>query len=165
MFAHEWSGITTDIMMVAKGIGGGFPLGAVLATENAASGMTAGTHGSTYGGNPLACAVGCAVMDIVAEPSFLSEVKRKAGMLRQKLEGLVGSHPDVFEAVRGSGLMLGLKCKVVNLDVVNAGYAQEVITIPAADNVIRLLPPLNITDDEIAQAIARLDAAATALAS
>lgn len=165
MFAHEWSGITPDIMMVAKGIGGGFPLGAVLATENAASGMTAGTHGSTYGGNPLACAVGCAVMDIVAEPSFLSEVKRKAGMLRQKLEGLVGSHPDVFEAVRGSGLMLGLKCKAVNLDVVNAGYAQEVITIPAADNVIRLLPPLNITDDEIAQAIARLNAAATALAS
>jgi acetylornithine/N-succinyldiaminopimelate aminotransferase len=165
MFAHEWSGITPDIMMVAKGIGGGFPLGAVLATENAASGMTAGTHGSTYGGNPLACAVGCAVMDIVAEPSFLSEVKRKAGMLRQKLEGLVGSHPDVFEAVRGSGLMLGLKCKAVNLDVVNAGYAQEVITIPAADNVIRLLPPLNITDDEIARAIARLDAAATALAS
>ncbi|MDA9318631.1 aspartate aminotransferase family protein [Octadecabacter sp.] len=165
MFAHEWSGITPDIMMVAKGIGGGFPLGAVLATENAASGMTAGTHGSTYGGNPLACAVGCAVMDIVAEPSFLSEVKRKAGMLRQKLEGLVGSHPDVFEAVRGSGLMLGLKCKAVNLDVVNAGYAQEVITIPAADNVIRLLPPLNITDDEITQAIARLDAAATALAS
>ena len=165
MFAHEWSGITPDIMMVAKGIGGGFPLGAVLATENAASGMTAGTHGSTYGGNPLACAVGCAVMDIVAEPSFLSEVKRKAGMLRQKLEGLVGSHPDVFEAVRGSGLMLGLKCKAVNLDVVYAGYAQEVITIPAADNVIRLLPPLNITDDEIAQAIARLDAAATALAS
>ncbi|MDC1397544.1 aspartate aminotransferase family protein [Octadecabacter sp.] len=165
MFAHEWSGITPDIMMVAKGIGGGFPLGAVLATENAASGMTAGTHGSTYGGNPLACAVGCAVMDIVAEPSFLSEVKRKAGMLRQKLERLVGSHPDVFEAVRGSGLMLGLKCKAVNLDVVNAGYAQEVITIPAADNVIRLLPPLNITDDEIAQAIARLDAAATALAS
>ena len=165
MFAHEWSGITPDIMMVAKGIGGGFPLGAVLATENAASGMTAGTHGSTYGGNPLACAVGCAVMDIVAEPSFLSEVKRKAGMLRQKLEGLVGSHPDVFEAVRGSGLMLGLKCKAVNLDMVNAGYAQEGITIPAADNVIRLLPPLNITDDEIAQAIARLDAAATALAS
>ena len=163
MFAHEWSGITPDIMMVAKGIGGGFPLGAVLATENAASGMTAGTHGSTYGGNPLACAVGCAVMDIVAEPSFLSEVKRKAGMLRQKLEGLVGSHPDVFEAVRGSGLMLGLKCKAVNLDVVNAGYAQEVITIPAADNVIRLLPPLNITDDEIVRAIARLDAAATAL--
>ncbi|MDB4213690.1 aspartate aminotransferase family protein [Octadecabacter sp.] len=165
LFAHEWSGITPDIMMVAKGIGGGFPLGAVLATEHAASGMTAGTHGSTYGGNPLACAVGCAVMDIVAEPSFLSEVNRKAGMMRQKLEGLVASHPDVFEAVRGSGLMLGLKCKAVNMDVVNAGYAQEVITIPAADNVIRLLPPLNITDDEIAQAITRLDAAATALAS
>jgi len=161
LFAHEWSGITPDIMMVAKGIGGGFPLGAVLATENAASGMTAGTHGSTYGGNPLACAVGCAVMDIVADPDFLNDVNRKAGLLRQKLEGLVAAHPSVFQEVRGSGLMLGLKCKTTNMDVVNAGYANEVITIPAADNVIRLLPPLNITDDEIATAITRLDAAAT----
>lgn len=165
LFAHEWSGITPDIMMVAKGIGGGFPLGAVLATENAASGMTAGTHGSTYGGNPLACAVGCKVMDIVADPTFLSDVNRKAGLLRQKLEGLVATHPDVFEAVRGSGLMLGLKCRAVNMDVVNAGYANNLITIPAADNVIRLLPPLNITGDEIAQAITRLDAAAAALSA
>ena len=95
LFAHEWAGVTPDIMMIAKGIGGGFPLGAVLATENAASGMTAGTHGSTYGGNPLGCAVGSAVMDVVADPEFLSEVNRKAGLLRQKLEGLVASHPDV----------------------------------------------------------------------
>jgi len=163
LFAHEWAGITPDIMMVAKGIGGGFPLGAVLATENAASGMTAGTHGSTYGGNPLGCAVGCAVMDIVTDPEFLAEVNRKASLLRQKLEGLIASHPDVFESVRGTGLMLGLKCKVAPGDFVAAGYAQEVITVPAADNVVRLLPPLTITDDEIAEAVARLDRTAASL--
>jgi len=165
LFAHEWSGVTPDIMMVAKGIGGGFPLGAVLATEDAASGMTAGTHGSTYGGNPLGCAVGCAVIDIVADADFLAEVNRKAGLLRQKLEGLVAAHPDVFESVRGAGLMLGLKCKVAPADVVNAGYAQEVITVPAADNVVRLLPPLTITDDEIAEAVTRLERAAASLAT
>ena len=163
LFAHEWAGVTPDIMMVAKGIGGGFPLGAVLATEDAASGMTAGTHGSTYGGNPLGCAVGSAVMDIVADPAFLAEVNRKAGLMRQKLEALVAGHPDVFEGVRGSGLMLGLKCKVAPADVVNAGYAEQVITVPAADNVVRLLPPLNISDEEIAEAISRLDLAAGSL--
>lgn len=161
LFAHEWAGITPDIMMVAKGIGGGFPLGAVLATENAAKGMTAGTHGSTYGGNPLACAVGCKVMDIVAEPAFIAEVNRKAGLFRQKLEGLIASHPDVFEEVRGTGLMLGLKCKAVNTDIVTAGYANNLLTVPAADNVIRLLPPLNITDAEIDEALTRLEKAAT----
>ncbi|GAA6174563.1 aspartate aminotransferase family protein [Sulfitobacter pacificus] len=165
LFAHEWAGVTPDIMMVAKGIGGGFPLGAVLATENAASGMTAGTHGSTYGGNPLGCAVGCAVMDIVSDPAFLAEVNRKASLMRQKLEGLVAGHPDIFEGVRGSGLMLGLKCKVAPGDVVTAGYAHEVITVPAADNVVRLLPPLTITDEEITEAVTRLDAAAAKLAS
>ncbi|WP_299137945.1 aspartate aminotransferase family protein [uncultured Tateyamaria sp.] len=165
LFAHEWAGVTPDIMMVAKGIGGGFPLGCVLATENAASGMTAGTHGSTYGGNPLGCAVGCAVLDIVADPAFLADVNRRAGLLRQKLEGLIAAHPDVFDLVRGSGLMMGIKCKVPCGDVVAAGYAQEVITVPAADNTIRLLPPLNISDDEIAAAVDRLDAAAQALAS
>ncbi|MFD2740829.1 aspartate aminotransferase family protein [Sulfitobacter aestuarii] len=163
LFAHEWAGIAPDIMMVAKGIGGGFPLGAVLANEKAASGMTAGTHGSTYGGNPLGCAVGCAVLDIIAAPAFLAEINRKAGLLRQKLEGLVSAHPEVFEEVRGAGLMLGLKCRAANSDVVAAGYAHELITVPAADNVIRLLPPLNITDDEIAQAIARLESAAASL--
>ncbi|MEX5564319.1 aspartate aminotransferase family protein [Pseudophaeobacter sp. 1A16562] len=165
LFAHEWAGIAPDIMMVAKGIGGGFPLGAVLATEDAASGMTAGTHGSTYGGNPLGCAVGCAVMDAVADPEFLAEVNRKAGLLRQKLEGLVASHPEVFEEVRGSGLMLGLKCKAVNIDVVNAGYDNEVVTVPAADNVIRLLPPLNLTDEDIAEALQRLEKAAKQIAA
>ncbi|MBO9441671.1 aspartate aminotransferase family protein [Phaeobacter italicus] len=165
LFAHEWAGITPDIMMVAKGIGGGFPLGAVLAIEEAASGMTAGTHGSTYGGNPLGCAVGCAVMDHVSDPAFLAEVNRKAGLLRQKLEGLVASHPEVFEEVRGTGLMLGLKCVAPNIDVVNAGYDNEVVTVPAADNVIRLLPPLTLTDDDIDEAYARLDRAATAVAA
>ena len=163
LFAHEWAGITPDIMMVAKGIGGGFPLGAVLATEKAASGMTAGTHGSTYGGNPLACAVGAAVMEILGDDGFLAEVNRKAGLVRQKLEGLVAAHPDVFEGVRGMGLMLGLKCKVPNTDVVKAGYGAHVLTVPAADNVIRLLPPLNISDDELTEAVARLDTAATAI--
>ncbi|CUH76820.1 Acetylornithine/succinyldiaminopimelate aminotransferase [Tritonibacter multivorans] len=165
LFAHEWAGVTPDIMMVAKGIGGGFPLGAVLATEEAAFGMTAGTHGSTYGGNPLGCAVGCAVIDAVADESFLSEVNRKAGLLRQKLEGLVASHPDVFEEVRGTGLMLGLKCKAANIDVVNAGYDAEVITVPAADNVIRLLPALNLTEADIEAALERLSAAATSVAA
>ena len=163
MFAHEWAGVTPDIMMVAKGIGGGFPLGAVLATENAASGMTAGTHGSTYGGNPLGCAVGNAVVNIIGTDAFLEDVNRKAGLMRQKLEGLVASHPDVFESVRGSGLMLGLKCKATNSDVVAAGYRHEVITVPAADNVIRLLPPLNITDEDIAEAVSRLDQAASSI--
>lgn len=163
LFAHEWAGIEPDIMMVAKGIGGGFPLGAVLATENAASGMTAGTHGSTYGGNPLGCAVGTAVLNAVTAPGFLDDVNRKAGLLRQKLEGLVASHPDVFETVRGSGLMLGLKCRLPNIEIVNAGYANQVITVPAADNVIRLLPPLVISEDEIAEAIKRLDSAAESL--
>ncbi|GAW35611.1 succinylornithine transaminase [Roseovarius sp. A-2] len=163
LFAHEWAGVTPDIMMVAKGIGGGFPLGAVLATERAATGMGAGTHGSTYGGNPLGCAVGCAVMEHVATPEFLAEVNRKAGLMRQRLEGLVAAHPDIFTGVRGLGLMLGLKCKTTNTDVVKAGYDALVATVPAADNVIRLLPPLTITDAEIAEAVTRLDAAATAL--
>ncbi|MGR3323171.1 MAG: aspartate aminotransferase family protein [Pseudooceanicola sp.] len=165
LYAHEWSGITPDIMMVAKGIGGGFPLGAVLATEDAASGMVAGTHGSTYGGNPLGCAVGLKVMEIISDPDFLAEVNRKAAAMRQKLEGLVASHPGVFEEVRGQGLMLGLKCVAPNADVVKAGYDAEVITVPAAENVIRLLPPLTITDDEIAEAVDRLDKAALAVAA
>ncbi len=163
LFAHEWAGVTPDIMMVAKGIGGGFPLGAVLATEDAASGMVAGTHGSTYGGNPLGCAVGAKVMEIVATPAFLDEVGRKAGMMRQKLEGLIAAHPDVFEAVRGQGLMLGLKCKAEVASLVKAAYAQHLLTVPAADNTLRLLPALNIPDEDIAEAVNRLDKAAASL--
>jgi acetylornithine/N-succinyldiaminopimelate aminotransferase len=163
LFAHEWAGITPDIMMVAKGIGGGFPLGAVLATERAASGMVAGTHGSTYGGNPLGCAVGAAVVEIIADDAFLAEVTRKGALMRQKLEGLVAAHPTVFEGVRGQGLMLGLKCRIAPADVVKAGYAQHLLTVPAADNVLRLLPALNIPDADLAEAVARLDRAATLL--
>ena len=163
LFAHEWAGINPDVMMVAKGIGGGFPLGALLATEEAASAMTAGTHGSTYGGNPLAMAVGNKVMEIVAAPAFLDEVNRKAGLLRQKLEGLVAAHPAVFEGVRGAGLMLGLKCNLPNAEIISAAYAAHVLTVPAADNTIRVLPPLIISEEEISEAVARLEKAAATL--
>ena len=163
LFAHEWAGISPDIMMVAKGIGGGFPLGAVLATERAALGMTAGTHGSTYGGNPLGCAVGAKVTEIVSDPAFLADVARKGALFRQGLESLVARHPHVFEGVRGEGLMLGLKCKPAPADVVKAGYATGILTVAAADNVLRLLPPLNIPDEDIAEALTRLDQAAASL--
>ncbi len=160
LFAHEWAGVAPDVMAIAKGIGGGFPLGACAATEAAAVGMTAGTHGSTYGGNPLACAVGCAVLDLMLADGFLDGVSRTAGRLRQGLEGLVASHPQVFEGVRGSGLMLGLKCRVTNTDVVTAAYGAHLLTVPGGDNVVRLLPPLNLTDDEVDEGLRRLDAAA-----
>jgi acetylornithine/N-succinyldiaminopimelate aminotransferase len=162
LFAHEWAGVAPDIMAVAKGIGGGFPLGACLATEAAASGMTVGTHGSTYGGNPLACAVGVAVMDEMTRPGFLDQVSRTAGRLRQGLEGLVASHGDVFEAVRGQGLMLGLKCRVPNAEVVKAGYAARLLTVPGGDNVVRILPPLTLTEAEAVEGLARLERAAEA---
>ena len=163
LFAHEWSGVTPDIMMVAKGIGGGFPLGAVLATEDAASGMVAGTHGSTYGGNPLACAIGAKVTEIVSDEAFLDDVRRKSGLFRQKLEGLVAAHPEVFAGVRGSGLMLGLVCKAPNTDVLSACYDAQVLCVPAADNVLRILPALTIDDEDIGEAVARLDKAAKAV--
>ncbi|NNW13957.1 MULTISPECIES: aspartate aminotransferase family protein [unclassified Roseobacter] len=163
LFAHEWAGISPDIMMVAKGIGGGFPIGALLATEEAAIGMTPGTHGSTYGGNPLGCAVAATVMDVITEDGFLEDVSRRAGLLRQKAEGLVASHPEVFEEVRGAGFMLGLVCKLPNLDVINAAFEQEMLTVPAGDNVVRLLPSLTLSEAEIAEGIDRLDRAATAL--
>lgn len=163
LFAHEWAGIVPDIMAVAKGIGGGFPLGACLASKRAASGMTAGTHGSTYGGNPLACAVGSKVMEIVSEPKFLQDVNRKAGLLRQGLEGLVAEFPNVFSELRGVGLMLGLKCNLPNMDVVNAGYDAQILTVPGGQNVIRLLPPLTLTEEEIRDGLARLRKAASNL--
>ncbi len=163
LFAHEWAEITPDIMMVAKGIGGGFPLGAVLATENAASGMTAGTHGSTYGGSPLGCAVGCAVMDAVNTPEFLDNVIQKAAQLRQGIANLIDRHPEVFTGQRGLGLMIGIQCKVSNLEVVKAAYDAFLLTVPAGDNVVRLLPPLNLTNDDIAHAVAKLDQAAATL--
>ncbi len=163
LFAHEWADIAPDIMMVAKGIGGGFPLGAVLATAKAASGMGAGTHGSTYGGNPLACAVGAKVVEIITADGFLDAVGAKGALMRQRLEGLIASHPDIFEEVRGQGLILGLKCRAPNTEIVKAAQAAFLLTVPAADNVIRLLPPLTITEDEITEALVRLDRAAASL--
>lgn len=163
LFAHEWAGVTPDVMAIAKGIGGGFPIGACLATEKAASGMVAGSHGSTYGGNPLGCAVAMAVLEEITAPGFLDHVNRMAGKLRQKLGGLVDAHPQVFEATRGEGLMLGLKCVAPNLDLVKAGYDAGILTVPAADNIVRIMPPLNVTEAEIDEAAARLDAAAAAL--
>ena len=163
LFAHEWVGIEPDIMMVAKGIGGGFPLGAVLAKENAASGMTAGTHGSTYGGNPLGCSIGLKVMDIVSDPKFLNDVNRKAKIFHDGLLELLKKSTSVFEEVRGKGLMLGLKCNVQNIDVVKEGYSKKLLTVPAADNVIRLLPPLTITEHDIEEALRKLDGVMTAL--
>jgi acetylornithine/N-succinyldiaminopimelate aminotransferase len=125
--------------------------------------MTAGTHGSTYGGNPLGCAVGAKVVELIADPAFLAEVARKGALMRQGLESLVARHPTVFEAVRGEGLMLGLKCKPAPADVVKAGYDAGVLTVAAADNVLRLLPALNIPDTDIAEALTRLDQTAIAL--
>ena len=157
LFAYEEYNITPDIMAIAKGIGGGFPLGACLATESAAKGMTAGTHGSTYGGNPLACAVGNAVLDIINDQEFLTKVKYKSTLLKQKLAYLLDQHPEIFEEIRGKGLMIGLKCKIPNIDLINAGYKKGLITVPGGDNTVRLLPPLNITNEEIDIAINMLD--------
>jgi acetylornithine/N-succinyldiaminopimelate aminotransferase len=165
LFAHEQAGITPDLMGVAKGIGGGFPLGACLATEDAAAGMVAGTHGSTYGGNPLACAVGNAVMAEITAPGFLDDVKRKAGLVRQRLAELADAHPDIIAEIRGEGLMLGVRLHegTVNGDFVTAGRANGLLTVPAGDNVVRILPPLNITDEDLAEGVARLDAACRAV--
>ncbi len=165
LFAHEWAGITPDIMAVAKGIGGGFPLGACLATEAAAKGMTAGSHGSTFGGNPLATAVGQAVLDVVLAEGFLANVRDTALYLKQKLAALKDAHPTVIEDIRGEGLMVGIKCKVANTALQSAALAEKLLTIGAGDNVVRLLPPLVITRDDINEAIAKLDNACRSLAA
>jgi acetylornithine/N-succinyldiaminopimelate aminotransferase len=159
LFAGELSGVTPDIMAVAKGIGGGFPLGACLATEEAAKGMTTGTHGTTYGGNPLAMAVGNAVLDVVLAPGFLEHVRQTGLLLKQRLAELQDKHPNIVELVRGEGLMLGVKLRVNNGDFAAAARAERLLVIPAGDNVVRLLPPLVITEDEALEAVKRLDAA------
>jgi len=163
LFAHEWAGITPDIMAVAKGIGGGFPLGACLATHEAARGMTAGTHGSTYGGNPLAMAIGNAVLDVVANEPFLDHVRQVALTLKQKLAALKDRHPSIIAEIRGEGLMVGIKTVVTNTDLVAAARARHLLTVGAGDNVVRLLPPLIISDEDAASAVERLEAACVAL--
>jgi acetylornithine/N-succinyldiaminopimelate aminotransferase len=152
-FAHEWAGVTPDIMAAAKGIGGGFPMGVCLATAEAAKGMTAGTHGSTFGGNPLGMAVGNAVLDVVLAPGFLDHVEQISNYFRQQLAGLIEEHPSVFEEIRGTGLMLGLKMKVPVGDFITRLRAHGMLGIPAGDNVMRLLPPLIIEDEHVREAM------------
>ncbi len=163
LFAYEWTGITPDIMSVAKGIGGGFPLGACLATAEAAKGMTVGTHGTTFGGNPLAMAVGNAVLDVILEPGFLERVERLGILLKQRLAELKDRHPAVIAEVRGQGLMMGIRTHVPNADLVTAARDQKLILIAAGDNVARLLPPLVISEADLAEAVSRLDAACAAV--
>ena len=165
LFAYEWSGIEPDIMAIAKGIGGGFPVGACLATENAAMGMTPRLHGTTIGGNPLAMAVGNAVLDVVLEDGFLQSVEDKGLAAKQALASVVDEFPQVFEEVRGMGLLLGLKCRIANTAVTAALRDEHLLAVPAGENVVRLLPPLTTSEDEIRDAVARIRAAATRLAS
>jgi len=159
LFAHEWAGVAPDVMMVAKGLGGGFPVGAVLATENAVQGFAPGAHGSTFGGNALAMAVSNAVLDIMLAPGFMEGVQKNAQLLWDKLSGLVERYPAVLSEVRGAGLILGLKCVVPNTEMVDKLRKQKLLTVGAGDNVVRLVPPLIIGPAEIDQAVAAIDAA------
>jgi acetylornithine/N-succinyldiaminopimelate aminotransferase len=159
LFAHEWAGITPDVMAVAKGIGGGFPVGAFMATNEAAKGMVAGTHGSTYGGNPLAMAVGNTVLDAILEPGFLDHVQAISLRFKQELARLKDENPGVVEEVRGSGLLVGLKVKPPMAEVVGACMAEGLLTVGAGENVVRLLPPLNVSEAEIGEAMTRLSRA------
>ena len=163
LFAYEWSGITPDIMSVAKGIGGGFPMGACLATADAARGMTVGTHGTTFGGNPLAMAVGNAVLDVVLEPGFLDHVRQMGLVLKQRLAELADRHPAIIAEVRGQGLMMGLRTHVPNAEFIAAARDQKLLLIGAGENVARLLPPLIVTEAEVGDAVRRLDATCLAL--
>ncbi len=161
MYAHEHYGIEPDILATAKGLGGGFPLGAVIATEKAARGMTFGTHGSTYGGNPLAMAAGGAVMDAVANEEFLAEVTEKGERIRSRLEQFIGNYPDLFELVRGKGLMLGVKMKVESRPFfVHLRDNHQLLTVAAGDQTLRVIPPLVIGDAEIDEFFEKLSAGA-----
>jgi len=163
LYAHEWAGIAPDIMATAKGLGGGFPVGACLTTEAVGDAMTAGSHGSTFGGNPLAMAVGNAVLDIVLEDGFLDNVAQMGLRLKQRLAALKDEHGDIIEEVRGQGLMLGLKCRVPNVKLLEALRAAKMLTVQAGDNVVRLLPPLIVGETEIDLACDTIDAACVAL--
>jgi acetylornithine/N-succinyldiaminopimelate aminotransferase len=160
-FAYERTGVTPDIVGLAKGLGGGFPVGACLATADAGKGMTAGTHGSTFGGNPMAMAVGNAVLDVLLAPGFLEGVQKKALLFKQRLAEIHDRHSDVISDVRGDGLLLGLRTTVPNTEFVDALRAEHLLAVAAGDNVVRLLPALIISDSEIGEAINRIDRAAT----
>lgn len=163
LFAHEWADIQPDIMAVAKGLGGGFPIGAVLANKDAACGMTVGTHGSTYGGNLLAMAVGATVLDIVADADFLAHVNQTAQALRAKLDELASAYDDIIQAIHGRGLMLGLQCVGSNMDFMAALRDAHMLTVAASNSVVRLLPPLIIGEKEIAAAYSALQTACDSL--
>ena len=156
LFAHEWAGVEPDLMAIAKGIGGGFPMGACLATDAAAVGMTAGVHGTTFGGNPLAMAVGNAVLDVVLDDGFLEEVGRKGLLMKQGLAAIADEFPEIIGDIRGIGLMLGLRCVAPNAKVAAALRGEKVLSVPAGDNVVRLLPPLVISEDEIRIGLERI---------
>ena len=157
LFAHEWSGVKPDIVSTAKGIAGGFPMGACLATEPVAAALTAGSHGSTFGGNPLAMAVGNAVLDVVLADGFLARVDRMAALLRQRVDALVAAHPRQLKGVRGKGLMLGIQCEVPNTEMVAKLMAAGLLTVGAGDNVVRLLPPLIVDEAQIDEAARIID--------
>jgi len=159
LFAYQEAGITPDIMPIGKGIGGGFPLGACLATERAAKAMTVGSHGSTYGGNPLAMAAGNAVLDVVLAPGFLESIRRTAGALQQRLASLLDEHPGVIAELRGSGLLLGLRLHVPAAPFIAKLREKGLLAVGATENVVRLLPPLNIDERHIAEAMQALSAA------
>ena len=160
LFAHEHAGISPDILASAKGLGGGFPIGALLANEKAGAALTSGTHGSTFGGNPLACAVAQSVLDEILKAGFLDRVAAQAEALRRGLEALRSRYSGFIEQVRGTGLMIGLKMGPPNLDVIAALQAHQMLSVPAGDNVVRLLPPLIITQTEIDQGLSVLEAVA-----
>src|SRR6266545_4354367 len=164
LFAYQRAGIEPDIMAIAKAIGGGFPLGACLATEEAAKGMTAGSHGSTFGGNPLAMAAGNAVLDVMLAPGFLERVRRTEILFKQRLAELKDRHSAVIAEVRGEGLLLGLRTLTPNVELVDALRAEKLLTAAAGDNVVRLLPPLIVGEAEIAEAVAMIDRACTRIA-
>jgi acetylornithine/N-succinyldiaminopimelate aminotransferase len=164
LFAHEWAGIAPDVMAVAKGLGGGFPVGACLASGAAAQALTAGSHGSTFGGNPLAMAVANAVLDVMLAEGFLEHVSALGEELRARLQALVGRYPSLIAEVRGAGLMLGLKCVIDNGMVVEHLLKEGLLTVPAADNVVRLLPPLTIEASHVAEALTILERACARLA-
>jgi acetylornithine/N-succinyldiaminopimelate aminotransferase len=163
--ACEHAGVTPDIVALAKGLGGGFPIGACLATREAAKGMTAGTHGSTFGGNPLATAIGGAVLDVVLDEGFLDRVAGLGGLLRQRLAELEDRYPAIIETSRGEGLMFGVKTRIPNGDFAAAARAEGLLTVLAGDNVVRLLPPLIIDENHIAEAMQRLDRACARLSA
>ena len=163
LFAHRWLGVTPDVMSLAKALGGGFPIGAVLATAEAASGMTPGSHGSTFGGNPLAVAAANAVLDVMLAPGFFEHVRRMSLLLKQKLAAVVDRHPDIISEIRGEGLLIGVKAVVPSGDLVAALREQKLLTVGAGDNVVRFLPPLIVSEAEIEQSVEMLDRACAAL--